>query len=104
MSSILGASPYANTPRKEMLKYIPPNAIRILDVGCNTGAFGNRNNDRDPAWDHVNSSGAFSVSADDSSAHAGRLHFSLVRRVEWSHFDRIGKSGQARSPRQVVPP
>lgn len=31
---------YWDNPRKEMLKFIPITACRVLDVGCHTGAFG----------------------------------------------------------------
>lgn len=40
MPSIVKNSPYADSPRDEMLKYVPSNAMRVLDVGCHTGAFG----------------------------------------------------------------
>lgn len=40
MPSIVDTSPYADSPRDEMLKYIPSTALRVLDVGCHTGAFG----------------------------------------------------------------
>jgi SAM-dependent methyltransferase len=33
-------SHYPHTPRQEMLLLVPVDAERILDVGCNTGAFG----------------------------------------------------------------
>jgi len=35
-------SPYPDAPRPEMLAFIPPQAARVLDVGCHTGAFGAR--------------------------------------------------------------
>lgn len=31
---------YQNLERREMFKYVPENAQRLLDVGCNTGTFG----------------------------------------------------------------
>jgi 2-polyprenyl-3-methyl-5-hydroxy-6-metoxy-1,4-benzoquinol methylase len=40
MTSIIETSPYSDSPRNEMLKFIPLTALRILDVGCHTGAFG----------------------------------------------------------------
>jgi len=33
-------SPYGDFPRSEMRRYIPQGASRVLDVGCNRGAFG----------------------------------------------------------------
>lgn len=31
---------YEDSPRSEMLEFIPRDAFRVLDVGCNAGAFG----------------------------------------------------------------
>ncbi|MDB5823278.1 MAG: hypothetical protein JWR21_1982 [Herminiimonas sp.] len=33
-------SPYADSPRAEMLHFVPSSARRVLDVGCHMGAFG----------------------------------------------------------------
>ena len=40
MTSILNSTPYHDSPRLEMLKFVPELAKRVLDVGCHTGAFG----------------------------------------------------------------
>ncbi len=34
------ATPYGNPARSEMLRYLPPSAARVLDVGCHMGGFG----------------------------------------------------------------
>lgn len=31
---------YPHIARREMLAFLPPDCLRVLDVGCNTGAFG----------------------------------------------------------------
>ena len=36
---LINKSGYFHRQRPEMLKYIPENAVRILEVGCNDGAF-----------------------------------------------------------------
>jgi len=40
MSSLVTSSPYHDSPRPEMLAFVPQQALRVLDVGCHTGAFG----------------------------------------------------------------
>ncbi|CAN7658913.1 class I SAM-dependent methyltransferase [Pseudoduganella sp. LjRoot289] len=40
MSSVVASSPYSDSPRPEMLAFVPGDARRVLDVGCHTGAFG----------------------------------------------------------------
>lgn len=40
MASLVPASPYADSPRSEMLAFIPAGTRRLLDVGCHTGQFG----------------------------------------------------------------
>lgn len=39
-SSPLARADYPHLPRREMLAFMPPGLRRVLDVGCNTGAFG----------------------------------------------------------------
>jgi 2-polyprenyl-3-methyl-5-hydroxy-6-metoxy-1,4-benzoquinol methylase len=34
------SSPYVASDRPEIREFIPPNAVRFLDVGCNDGSFG----------------------------------------------------------------
>src|ERR1043165_1664643 len=31
---------YPHIARREMMAFLPPGCLRVLDVGCNTGAFG----------------------------------------------------------------
>jgi 2-polyprenyl-3-methyl-5-hydroxy-6-metoxy-1,4-benzoquinol methylase len=40
MSASAASSPYPDSPRMEMLAYLPEHAATVLDVGCHTGAFG----------------------------------------------------------------
>lgn len=40
MPSVPDVSPYGDSQRREMSRFIPPSAGAILDVGCNTGGFG----------------------------------------------------------------
>lgn len=40
MASALTSSQYADSERSEMLSFVPPDARRVLDVGCHTGEFG----------------------------------------------------------------
>jgi len=37
---LLNEAPYPHLSRSEMIGFIPANATKVLDVGCNTGAFG----------------------------------------------------------------
>lgn len=40
MASRVASSPYHDSPRTEMLAFVPADAGKVLDVGCHTGAFG----------------------------------------------------------------
>lgn len=40
MSSKLTSSFYDDSPRSEMLRFVPASSRRVLDVGCHTGEFG----------------------------------------------------------------
>jgi 2-polyprenyl-3-methyl-5-hydroxy-6-metoxy-1,4-benzoquinol methylase len=40
MPSVVASSHYPDSPRPEMLAFVPADARRVLDVGCHTGAFG----------------------------------------------------------------
>lgn len=40
MPETIPVTPYGDSPRLEMLPFVPPLSARVLDVGCHTGAFG----------------------------------------------------------------
>lgn len=42
MSVINGSATYPESPRAEMIRFVPSNARKIIDIGCHTGSFGLR--------------------------------------------------------------
>jgi SAM-dependent methyltransferase len=40
MQTLGHSSPYSDSPRRDLLEFVPSGAFNVLDVGCHTGQFG----------------------------------------------------------------
>ncbi|MET0209761.1 MAG: class I SAM-dependent methyltransferase, partial [Burkholderiaceae bacterium] len=63
---------YPHLARNEMLAFLPADCLRILDVGCNTGAFGQAVKQQRPVTE------VWGIEPDDGAASRARMHLDIV--------------------------